>query len=213
MQTEKKNTDIIARQSESDLQSDLHRSEDLARQSDLHRSEDLARQSDLHRSEDLARQSDLDYKVFVFDLDNTLYLHNVDAMQRKIYNEQVKVFLENLKSSGKILCIATHNKNPTIYLDALKITSLFHHIILEKKNVSPWFNTIHDYTGKDEMINELMSEIGCTKKEIIFFDDSVYNIDKVKSIGVDSILVSEKTGIDFNDLGKRIFLQKDDCLR
>lgn len=82
----------------------------------------------------------------------------------------------------------------------LKITSLFHYIILEQKNVHPSLNSIHEYTGKDEMINELISKIGCTNKEIIFFDDANYNIKKVESIGVKSILVSDQTGIDFSKL-------------
>lgn len=141
-----------------------------------------------------------DYKVFVFDLDSTLYLHYADEMYKQIYHEQVKVFLQNLKNNGKILCIATHNKNPTIYLDMLKITSLFHYIISEQKNVNSYSNSIHEYTGKDEMINELISKIGCTNEEIIFFDDIKYNIKKVESIGVKSILVSDQTGIDFTKL-------------
>ena len=78
-----------------------------------------------------------DYKVFVFDLDNTLYLHGADEMYKQIYHEQVKVFLQNLKNNGKILCIATHNKNPTIYLDMLKISSLFHYIIFRYQNRFP----------------------------------------------------------------------------
>jgi HAD superfamily phosphatase (TIGR01681 family) len=141
-----------------------------------------------------------DYKVFVFDLDNTLYLHNADVMHTQIYHEQVKVFLQNLKNDGKILCIATHNKNPIVYLDRIKITSLFHYIISEQKNVHPSLNRIDDYTGKDEMINELISKIGCTNEEILFFDDANYNIKKVESIGVKSILVSAQTGIDFTKL-------------
>lgn len=149
---------------------------------------------------DVAKKTISDYKVFVFDLDNTLYLHGADEMYKQIYHEQVKVFLQNLKNNGKILCIATHNKNPTIYLDILKITSLFHYIISEQKNVHPSLNSIHEYTGKDEMINELISKIGCTNKEIIFFDDANYNIKKVESIGVKSILVSDQTGIDFTKL-------------
>ena len=48
-------------------------------------------------------------------------MHNVDRMQRQIYDEQVKLFLQNLKNVGKILCIATHNKNPTYYLERLKV--------------------------------------------------------------------------------------------
>jgi HAD superfamily phosphatase (TIGR01681 family) len=146
--------------------------------------------------------SESDYKVFVFDLDNTLYLHKVDVIQKQIYHEQVKIFLQNLKDAGKILCIATHNKYPTLYLDRLKISSLFHYIISEQKKVHPMHNSIRDYTGKDEMIKELICKIGCTNEEIIFFDDAIYNTNKVESIGVKSILVSDQTGIEFDKLGE-----------
>jgi len=149
-----------------------------------------------------------DYKVFVFDLDNTLYLHNADVMHTQIYHEQVKVFLQNLKNDGKILCIATHNKNPTIYLDMINITSFFHYIISEQKNVCPSLNTIDEYTDKDIMINELISKIGCTNEEILFFDDANYNIKKVESIGVKSILVSDQTGIDFTKLNIGLSLKR-----
>lgn len=142
------------------------------------------------------------YKVFVFDLDNTLYMHSCNRIHREIYHEQVKIFLQNLKNLGKILCIATHNTGPFYYLENLKIKELFHHIILEKKPLHSDFNTIDQYTGKDEMINELIGKIGCTKEEIIFFDDSLYNIKKVESIGIKSILVSDQTGIEFTKLSK-----------
>lgn len=141
-----------------------------------------------------------DYKVFVFDLDNTLYLHKVNVIQQQIYHEQVKVFLQNLKNIGKILCIATHNRYPSVYLDMLKVTYLFDYTILEQKKLHPVINNIDEYTGKDEMIKELICKIGCTEKEIIFFDDAIYNTTKVESIGVKSILVSDQIGIEFNKL-------------
>lgn len=142
------------------------------------------------------------YKVFVFDLDDTLYMHSLNENDKTVYHEQVKIFLESLYNSGKIICIATHNKNPYNYLEKLNIVPLFDHIIWEQKNVNPIFNTIYDYTGKDEMIKELVGKIGCTIEDIVFFDDSKYNIDVVKSIDVASIHVSNKTGIVFKELAK-----------
>jgi HAD superfamily phosphatase (TIGR01681 family) len=150
-----------------------------------------------------------DYKVFVFDLDNTLYLHGANEMYKQIYHEQVRVFLQNLKNNGKILCIATHNKNPTIYLDMLKVTSLFDYTISEQKKLHPAINNIDEYTGKDEMIKELICKIGCTEKEIIFFDDAIYNTTKVESIGVKTILVSDQTGIEFNKLNIQRSLKRN----
>jgi hydroxymethylpyrimidine pyrophosphatase-like HAD family hydrolase len=51
------------------------------------------------------------YKVYVFDLDNTLYLHK-RSDKDKVHKE-VKKHLETLKSRGKRLYVATHNKYST----------------------------------------------------------------------------------------------------
>lgn len=58
-----------------------------------------------------------DYKIFVFDLDNTLYLHNVDQIYAEKYHKKVVNFLNYLKYSDKLLYIATHNFNPCNYLE------------------------------------------------------------------------------------------------
>ena len=38
-----------------------------------------------------------DYNIFVFDLDNTLYLHKVDENYAEIYHKRVKNFLMYVK--------------------------------------------------------------------------------------------------------------------
>lgn len=58
-----------------------------------------------------------DYKMFVFDLDNTLFLHNVDSIYAEEYHKKVKNFLVYLKDSDKKLYIATHNFDPIDYLE------------------------------------------------------------------------------------------------
>jgi len=152
----------------------------------------------LNLSSEYKQQDDDIYKVFVFDLDNTLYLHNVDTIYSNRYHKDVKVFLQNLKNKNKILCIATHNKNPNNYLDKIEISHLFDHIIYEKKNVNPYSNSIREYTGKDEMIQEIIDKTKCKKEEIIFYDDADYNINKVENFGVKSIKVDDNIGIVFN---------------
>jgi HAD superfamily phosphatase (TIGR01681 family) len=144
------------------------------------------------------------FKVFVFDLDNTLYLHSANHIYSDNYHKQVKSFLENLKAQNKILCIATHNKNPKYYLERMQIFDLFDHIKLETKNVNPFTNTVDEYTGKNEMVQEIIDTIGCKKEEVIFFDDLNYNINLVENIGVKSIKVSQEKGIDFKDIKKFI---------
>jgi HAD superfamily phosphatase (TIGR01681 family) len=151
------------------------------------------------QNDDTYKQNDYDtYKVFVFDLDNTLYLHNVNSFYSDRYHKDVKTFLEKLKTKNKILCIATHNKNPNNYLDKMEISHLFDHIIYEKRNVNPYENSIQEYTGKDEMIQEIIDKTKCKKEEIIFYDDADYNINKVENFGVKSIKVNDNIGIVFN---------------
>lgn len=136
-----------------------------------------------------------DYKVFVFDLDDTLYLHNVDLLYREEYTRKVKEFLQLLKDSGKILCLATHNKSPYTYLHKMDIYDIFNEIIYETRNVHPSLNSIYDYTNKKYMIQEILDKTNSKHDEVIFFDDHMYNINEVKSIGVETVYVSPQTGI------------------
>jgi HAD superfamily phosphatase (TIGR01681 family) len=136
-----------------------------------------------------------DYKVFVFDLDDTLYLHRVNVEYREEYTIKIRNFLNSLKKSGKILCLATHNKSPSHYLHEMKIYDLFHEIIYETRDVNPYKNSIFEYTNKKDMIQEILEKTNVTNEDVIFFDDHSYNINEVQSIGIQSVYVSPKTGI------------------
>lgn len=138
-----------------------------------------------------------DYKIFVFDLDNTLYLHKVES---KIYNKKLENFLVYLKDQDKKLYIATHNLDPVFLLDKLNITHLFDGIIKETKDVSPWLNSIMEYTSKKDMILEILKDTDFTTDDVIFFDDHEYNITQVNSICVKSIYVNDLKGINFMDI-------------
>ena len=136
------------------------------------------------------------YKVYVFDLDDTLYLHNADSVYKNEYHKRVKVFLEELKNQDKILCIATHNRTPNHYLERLEIKELFDEIIYEHKNVHPWYNCITEYTSKKDMLNNIIEKFDCNTDEIIFFDDNNYNIKEIQTLGIRSIKVSAKDGVN-----------------
>lgn len=140
------------------------------------------------------------FKIYVFDLDNTLFLHNSDYEYSSNYHERVKKYLQGLKAQGKILCIATHNKNPEYYLKRIHIFDLFDYIIYERKDVNCFYNTIEDYTGKNEMIEEIIDLTKCKTEEVIFFDDADYNIKRVEMIGVKSVKVCDQKGINFDDV-------------
>jgi len=143
------------------------------------------------------------FKIYVFDLDNTLYLHNVDNNYSNDYHKRVKEFLQTLKTKGKILCIATHNKNPEYYLKRIEIFDLFDHIIFEKQeHLNPFFYGIQDYTPKNEMIEEILHLTECKKEQVVFFDDFDYNVKQVESVGIKSIKVCDTVGLIFDDILK-----------
>jgi HAD superfamily phosphatase (TIGR01681 family) len=143
-----------------------------------------------------------DYKIFVFDLDNTLYLHNVRGEYRDVYHKKVKNFLNYLKDYGKLLYIASHNLEPKCLLLELEIPLItFDGIIKETKDVNPHSNTISEYTSKKDMICEILeNHKDLSYEDVVFFDDNKYNIKEVESINVKSIYIDESKGINFSDI-------------
>lgn len=140
------------------------------------------------------------YKVFVFDLDNTLYLHSVDYSYRQEYTQKIKEFLQFLKSEGKILCLATHNRQPYYYLNIMEIYDLFHEVVYEQKDVTPRSHTIYEYTNKKEMLQEIIEKTNTSNEEVIFFDDVHYNLKEVKSLGIETVYVSPYKGINIEKI-------------
>lgn len=143
-----------------------------------------------------------DYKIFVFDLDNTLVLHKAESNYASEYHMKVKHFLIYLKDNEKKIYLATHNSNPAEYLTKIDVPPLlFNDIIKETKDLDPIFNNIMDYTSKKDMILEILhNNTDLTTSDIVFFDDHPYNINEVESINVKSVYVDELKGIIFNDI-------------
>lgn len=136
------------------------------------------------------------YKVYVFDLDNTLFLHNSEETYTARYHKKVKNYLLNLKRDNKKVCLATHNKDPKYYIEKMGLEyDLFDVIVYELKHVNPLSNSISEYTSKKDMILDIVKKTGCRKSQVIFFDDSYYNIRQVQSINVKSVKVSPTIGI------------------
>jgi len=141
-----------------------------------------------------------DYKVFVFDLDNTLYLHTVDMLYREEYNEEVIKFLQYLKENGKRICLATHNKNPFRILDKMEIhPDIFDAIIYQTEPVLSSVDIL-TYTNKKKMIQNILHITNVSIQEIIFFDDMMYNIEQVKKMGIECIHVCPEIGIIFDNI-------------
>jgi HAD superfamily phosphatase (TIGR01681 family) len=136
------------------------------------------------------------YKVYVFDLDNTLFLHNNEEKYTEQYHQKVKNYLLNLKRDNKKICLATHNKYPRYYIEKLGLDyNFFDIIVYELKDVNPFINSIREYTSKKDMILEIIKKIGCRKSQVLFFDDNYYNIREVRSINIKSVKVSPTFGI------------------
>ena len=143
-----------------------------------------------------------DYKLFVFDLDYTLYLHSTSKYADE-YHLKIKNFLEYLKNNNKHLYIATHNLLPMKLLKKLQIEELFNGIIKETKDVNPRDHSVKDYTSKKDMLLEILNKIEnqhYTNDDVIFFDDNPYNITEVNKIGIRSILVNESSGINLTEI-------------
>lgn len=129
-------------------------------------------------------------KVYVFDLDNTLYLWDVSKNYKLEYEYKLVKFLKDLKENNNILAIASHNTSPRYYLRKMNLSNYFDYIIGEYPR------------KKSDMIIEILKNIVTmeyTKKDVIFFDDLDYNIRECRENDIISIKVDPVKGIDFEN--------------
>lgn len=127
-------------------------------------------------------------KVYIFDLDDTLYLRNVSDEYKKIYEYELIKFLNKLKNNNKILAIASHNISPRYFLRKMNIDTYFDYIIGEYPR------------KKSDMIVEILKNVNKVKEDVIFFDDLSYNILECKENGIKSIKIDPKNGIEFKNM-------------
>lgn len=153
-------------------------------------------------------------KLFVFDLDDTLYNNfciSGDIVLTSEYKENLYNFIKNLKNSGKILAIASHNAKPKETFKTMKVCKFFDedlilgpkhiyenekHLYDAKKLKFSYFADYTYYPRKSEMIKELMEKFNVNTEEVIFFDDDpghIYDVDK--NLNVTSIHVKRGEGI------------------
>ena len=128
-------------------------------------------------------------KVYIFDLDNTLYLREVDPDYKIIYEYELIIFLNNLKKNNKILAIASHNTIPRYYLEKINICNYFDYIIGEYPRSK--------YCMIEEILKNIKIDKCITKNDVIFFDDLNSNIKNCQENGIKSIKVDPKKGIEF----------------
>jgi hypothetical protein len=152
--------------------------------------------------------------LFIFDLDDTLFLHNLDEYNRKKYEDRLIPFLYNLKKSGKILTLVTYNTDPQKFLNEKSIGHLFDYIYMpsvmsfeEYQNSNKFYeNSTVWITGravkicrcKGVIAQQILEKYSCSPEVCIFFDDHKPNVDKVKQLGIESVLVDPLVGIQLN---------------
>lgn len=128
-------------------------------------------------------------KLFIFDLDNTLYLQHVSHEHRIQYEEKLRIFLQELIDNNKLLAIASHNSNPREILSYMQIDHYFDPNLIIGEYPRDKFN----------MIEELLQKTNCIASDCIFFDDYPENVYHCEINGIKSILVKSSLGIDFTE--------------
>lgn len=126
-------------------------------------------------------------RLHIFDLDYTLILwkcNHCPCVCDQEYEKKAKEMLKKLKTSGKILALASHNKCAKYHLTKMGVYDLFDVVIGEYPR------------DKSDMIKEILEKTGCTIEEAVFYDDNMFNIKRAESLGVDSYYVKDK-GIEF----------------
>lgn len=152
-------------------------------------------------------------KIFIFDLDDTLFLHNVQESFRNEYHIKITKFLNHLKANDKLICLVTYNINPKRLLNDL--IHLFDYVYTPNvmsfheyqyqyfedytkfKDYTPWVcnGKVSLCKNKSIVIKEILSKFNCDYYKAIFFDDNPNHIKSVQQLGIEAIQVNPLNGI------------------
>lgn len=158
---------------------------------------------------------DYNYKLFVFDYDDTIDLRKATQTYRKEYFLKLVNHFKFLKEKGKKLAIISYNSNLTNNLKNVNIYQYFDYIYspliipldeyynvenkkFHNERVVMLRNRVIVYEDKGKVLGRILEKLKIDKKEAIFFDDISYNIKSVNKIGVEAILVDPIIGISFD---------------
>lgn len=123
-------------------------------------------------------------QLYIFDLDDTLYLRTMRGYcDIDKFHKYIKDIIFKLHKSGKILCVASHNKNVENCLEKLGILDLFTYIIGEYPR------------NKKTMVLEILDNMKMTGDQAVFFDDLIKNIRDVSELGVESHWLESNLGV------------------
>jgi len=138
-------------------------------------------------------------KLFVFDLDFTIWNAGgtwcdsthppyawidgqlKDKENRVIYLfPDVKAILEELKAKGFLLAAASRTNAPTIAKQLLHLFEIDH--LFDAREIYPGSKLTH--------LDRLVKQLDVQKEDIVFFDDEYRNIEDIRSVGIDAVLVT-----------------------
>ena len=129
-------------------------------------------------------------KLFVFDLDDTLYLRTLykkgNLTYCKIYEEKIKNIIYKLKSNGHYIALASHNTYPYNELHRMNIIHFFDYIIGEYPR------------SKVDMINEIVNSTNYNIDDVLFFDDNLSVVKEVVKHNIKTYYVITDYGIDLS---------------
>lgn len=137
------------------------------------------------------------HKCIIVDCDNTLWggLIGEEGIDKIILNDEYpgylyKQFQKNLLKlweKGIIICLCSKNEEENV----IRVLDFHKHMILKKKHIS--FLKVN-WKEKHENILEISKSLNISTDNIIFIDDSVYEIDIVKKmiVNIDTLMFDEE---------------------
>lgn len=157
-------------------------------------------------------------KLFIFDLDNTIYFNQYDDYYKE-FHINIHHLIKKLYEQGKIIAIVTYNLDPESCLEFLNIKEYVSYIykpinslqeydltLYDIRSETTYLDKIYYHLYKSFFINNLKTKLThISNDEMIFFDDSIYNIKDVeKNCNIECVPVDSKTGLDFDLILKKI---------
>lgn len=132
------------------------------------------------------RRTTNDWKVVIFDFDDTLFLKSSGE-----FIPQIGRRMRILRSMGLVLMVLTYNAKTLAILKSTKLDQLFDGIFMME-------NKAHRKSVMMTTHPVLTSIVD--RQSILFFDNDPFNVYDMESIGITSFLVNPVMGLQWNIL-------------
>ncbi|KAJ3164707.1 hypothetical protein HDU88_005142 [Geranomyces variabilis] len=140
------------------------------------------------------------HHLFIFDLDDTLYLWKLGPAARAAYEAKLRTYLERLRDDGATLAVASFNRNACRVLTSMGIRHLFSQVICPQElrtgplAADPALE--FDDEDKASMVLRICNSFPDIPRENVrFFDDDVDSVEAVQALGIFATTVSARRGI------------------